>query len=82
MIYTQNDSLAKLTRKIETLNSPLDIDSITVLNTTELSDNEKNDKHTGNTIFHKCKQYGHTKKQCDRHNKIVKQISRLEFEKE
>ena len=82
MIYTQNDSLTKLTRKIETLNSPLDIDSITVLNTTELSDNEKNDKHTGNTICHKCKQYGHTKKQCDRHNKIVKQIGRLEFEKE
>ena len=82
MIYTQNDSLTKLTRKIETLNSPLDIDSITVLNTTELSDNEKNDKHTGNTICHKCKQYGHTKKQCDRHNKIVKQIRRLEFEKE
>ena len=82
MIYTQNDSLAKLTRKIETLNSPLDTDSITVLNTTELSDNEKNDKHIGNTICHKCKQYGHTKKQCDRHNKIVKQIGRLEFEKE
>ena len=82
MIYTQNDSLAKLTRKIETLNSPLDTDSITVLNTTELSDNEKNDKHTRNIICHKCKQYGHTKKQCDRHNKIVKQISRLEFEKE
>ena len=26
MIYTQNDSLAKLTKKIEILNSPLDID--------------------------------------------------------
>ena len=31
---------------------------------------------------HKCKEYGHTKKQCDRHNKIVKQISKLEFEKD
>ena len=37
---------------------------------------------TRNTIFHKCKQYGHTKKQCDRHNKIVKQIYKLEFEKD
>ena len=26
MIYTQNDSLAELTKKIEILNSPLDID--------------------------------------------------------
>ena len=85
MIYTQNNSLAELTKKIEILNSPLDIDrkrDITVLNTTESSDNENNDRHTGNTICHKCKQYGHTKKQCDRHNKIVKQISKLEFEKD
>ena len=28
-----------------------------------------------------CKKYGHTKKQCGRHNKIVKQISKLDFEK-
>ena len=35
-----------------------------------------------NTICHKYKQYGHIKKQCDRHNKIVKQISKLEFEKD
>ena len=44
MIYTQNDSLAELTKKIEILTSPLDIDkkrNITVLNTTETSDNEK-----------------------------------------
>ena len=44
MIHTQNDSLAELTKKIEILNSPLDIDkkrNITVLNTTETSDNEK-----------------------------------------
>ena len=74
MINTQNDSLTELTKKIEILNSPLDIDrkrDITVLNTIELSDNEKNNKHTRNTICHKCKQYGHTKKQCDRHNKII-----------
>ena len=54
---------------------------ITVLEITELSDNEKLDRHIRNTICHKCKQYGHTKKKCDRHNKIVKQISKLEFEK-
>ena len=65
------------------LNSPLDIDKkrdITVLNTTKSLDNEKTDRHIRNTICHKCKQYGHTKKQCD--NKIVKQISKLEFEKD
>ena len=68
MIYTQNDSLAKL-------NSPLDIDrkrDIIVLNTIESSDNEKTDRHIRNTTCHKCKHDGHTKKQCDRHNKIVK----------
>ena len=48
MMYTQNNSLAKLTKKIKkkNLNSPLDIDrkrDITVLNTTEISDNEKID---------------------------------------
>ena len=77
--------MVESTKKIEILNSPLDIDrkrDIAVLNTTESLDNEKNDKHTGNTICHKCKQYGHTKKQCDKHNKIVKQISKLEFEKD
>ena len=58
IIYTQNYSLAELTKKIEILNSPLDIDrkrDITVLNTTESSDNEKNNRHTRNTICHKCK---------------------------
>ena len=85
MTYTQDNGLAELAKKIEILNSPLDIDGkrdIIVLNTTESSDNEKNNRHTRNTICHKCKQYGHTKKQCDRHNKIVKQISKLEFEKD
>ena len=55
MIYTQNDSLAKLTKKIEILNSPLDIDrkkDITILNTTESSDNEKTDRHIRNIICH------------------------------
>ena len=28
------------------------------------------------------KKYGHTKKQCDRRNKIVKQINKLYFEKD
>ena len=65
MIYTQDDSLAELTKKIEILNTHLDIDKkrgITVLNTTESSDNEKTDKHVRNTNCHKCKEYGHTKK--------------------
>ena len=85
MTHTQDNGLAQLTKKIEILNSPLDIDrkrDIIVLNTIESSDNEKTDRHVRNTVCHKCKQYGHTKKQCDRHNKIVKQISKLEFEKD
>ena len=85
MIYTQDNGLAELAKMIEILNSPLDIDKkrdIIVLDTAELSSNEKNDKHIRNTICHKCKKYGHTRKQCDRHNKIVKQISKLEFEKD
>ena len=85
MTYTQDNGLAELTKNIEILNSPLDIDrkrDIIVLNTIESSDNEKTDRHVGNTVCHKCKQYGHTKKQCNRHNKIVKQISKLEFEKD
>ena len=48
MIHTQNDSLAELTKKIEILNSPLDIDrkrDIIVLNTIESLDNEKNNTH-------------------------------------
>ena len=61
----EDDSLAELDKKIEILNSLLDIDrkrDITVLNNTESLDNEKTDRHIRNTIFHKCKQYGHTKK--------------------
>ena len=46
-----------------------------------VSDNEKIDRLVSNTICHKCKGYGHTKKQCDKHNKNVKHISKLEFEK-
>ena len=84
MVDTQNNSLTELTKKIEILNTPLKTDrkrDIAVLNITGLSDNEKIDRHVRNTICHKCKEYGHIKKQCDRHNKIVKQISKLEFEK-
>ena len=55
---------------------------IAVLNTTKLSDNEKIDRYISNIICHKCKGYGHTKKQCDRHNKNVKRISKLDFEKD
>ena len=50
IIYTQNNSLAELIKKIEVLNSPLDIDrkrDKTVLNTTKSSDNEKNNRHIG-----------------------------------
>ena len=62
---TQNDSLTELTKKMKILNTPLDIDikrDIAVLNTIELSDNEKTNRHVSNTICHKCKGYGHTKK--------------------
>ena len=48
MIYTQNNSLAELTKKIEILISPLDIDrkrDIIVLNTIKSLDNEKNNTH-------------------------------------
>ena len=56
---------------------------ITILEITELSNNEKPDRHIRNIICHKCKKYGQTKKkQCDRHNKNVKCISKLEFEKD
>ena len=68
MINTQNDSLTELTKKIKILNTPLEIDrkrDIIVLNTIESSDNEKTDRHIRNTTCHKCKQYGHTKKQCE-----------------
>ena len=85
MVDTQNNSLTELIKKIEILNTPLETDrkrDIAVLNTTGLPDNEKIDRHARNTICHKCKKYGHSKKQCDRHNKIVKQISKLEFEKD
>ena len=83
---TENNSLIKLAKKIEILNLPIEMKEIekdiTVLEITELSDNEKLDRHIKNIICHKCKEYGHTKKQCDRHNKIVKQISKLKFEKD
>ena len=85
MVDTQNNSLTELIKKIEILNTPLEIDrkrDIAVLNVTEWLDNEKTDRYVRNTICHKCEKYGHTKKQCDRHNKIVKQISKLEFEKD
>ena len=84
MVETQNNSLTGLTKKIEILNTPLKTDrkrGIAILNITELLDNEKIDRHVRNIICYKCKEYGHIKKQCDRHNKIVKQISKLEFEK-
>ena len=66
MVDTQNNSLTELIKKIEILNTPLKTDrkrdNIAVLNTTELSDNEKIDRHVRNIICHKCKKYGHTKK--------------------
>ena len=81
-----NNSFTKLTKKIEILNLPIETKEIekdiTVLEIIELSENEISDRHVRNIICHKCKKYGHTKTQCDRHNKIVKQISKLEFEKD
>ena len=78
--------LVELAKKIEILNSPIEIKEmkkdITILEITELSDNEKSDRHIKNIICHKCKEYRHTKKKCDKHNKNVKRISKLEFEKD
>ena len=88
MDYTWANSLVELAKKIEIFNSPIEIKEmkkdITVLEITELSDNEneKPDRHIRNIICYKCKEYGHTKKQCDRHKKNVKRISKLEFEKD
>ena len=86
MDYTRDNSLVELAKKIEILNSPIEIKEmkkdITVLEITKLLDNEKPDRHIRNIICHKCKEYGHTKKQCDRHNKNLKRISKLEFEKD
>ena len=62
----QDNSLAELTKKIDII---------------ELSENEKTNRHTRNIICHKCKEYGHTKKKCCRHNKIAKKINKLDFEK-
>ena len=73
--------MTELTKKMKILNTPLEIDrksDIAVLNTTELLENEKTDRHVNNIICHKCKGYRHTKKQCDRHTKNVKRISKLE----
>ena len=58
IVDTQNDSLTELTKKIKILNTHLDIDKkrdIAILNTTELSDNEKIGRHVSNTICYKCK---------------------------
>ena len=86
MDNTRDNGFVELTKNIEILKSPIEIKEmkkdIIVLKITELSDNEKADKYIRNIICHKCKEYGHTKKQCDRHNKIVKQINKLEFEKD
>ena len=86
MTDIQDNSLAELIKKIEILNKRNIKDNIereiTVLDITELSDNEKINRNSRYTICHKCKKYGHTKKQCDRRNKIVKQINKLDFEKD
>ena len=67
MDYTRENSLVELAKKIEILNSPIEKKEmkkdITVLEITELSDNEKTNRHIRNIICHKCKEYGHTKKQ-------------------
>ena len=83
MTYTQDNGLAELIKKIEIFLEKKEIErDVAVLDITETSDNEKNDKHIRNTICNKCKEYGHTKKQHNKHNKIIKQISKLDFEKD
>ena len=83
MTYTQDNGLAELIKKIEIFLEKKEIErDVAVLDITETSDNEKNDKHIRNTICNKCKEYGHTKKQRNKHNKIIKQISKLDFEKD
>ena len=83
MTYTQDNGLAELIKKIEIFLEKKEIErDVSVLDITETSDNEKNDKHIRNTICNKCKEYGHTKKQRNKHNKIIKQISKLDFEKD
>ena len=66
MTDTQDNSLAELIKKIEILNSPLEKKEIerdiAILDITETSNNDKNDRRIRNTIFHKCKEYEHTKK--------------------
>ena len=65
IIYTQTDSLTELTKKMKILKTPLKIErkrNVAVLNTIELSDNEKIDRTVRNIICHKCKKEGHTKK--------------------
>ena len=57
IVETQNNSLIELNKKMKILNTPLEIDrkrDIVVLNTTQLSDNEKIDKQMNNIICHKC----------------------------
>ena len=54
--------IVELAKKIEILNSPIEIKEmkkdITVLEITELSDNEKPNSHIKNIICHKCKNMG------------------------
>ena len=57
IVETQNNSLIELNKKMKILNTPLEIDrkrDIVVLNTTQLSDNEKIDRQMNNIICHKC----------------------------
>ena len=66
MTDIQDNSLAELIKKIEILNKRNIKDSIereiTVLDITDLSDNEKINRNNRYTICHKCKKYGHIKK--------------------
>ena len=67
--HIPKNGLVELIKKIEILNLPLEKKEIerdvAILDIIETSNNEKNDRHIRNTICHKCKQYGHTKKQCE-----------------
>ena len=55
----QDNSLAELTKKIDIIES---------------SENEKTNRHTRNIICHKCKEYGHTKKNVVDIIKLLKKL--------
>ena len=66
MTDTQDNNFNKINQKDRnykcTLRKKKYRKRLTVLDITGSSDNEKTNRHDRNTICHKCKGYGHTKK--------------------